>query len=214
MAVVRQEEETDLSSLLRMQREQLARDLHDGVGSQLTHIVSKLEMLAYRHDDAKEQLVSLREFACETIRQLRESIWVLKQHDIRFGQLSERIKGLLLQISEDCEQTKIQIAVVGEQHLTIPSVVATTVFRIVQEAVTNSLKYAKASVISICLTCQDGVFRLQITDNGTGFNADQITPGDGLYNMRVRVEELSGKIHMISSSGFHIVAELPLNPEA
>ncbi len=209
-AILAEDDRADLLNMLRTQREQLARDLHDGIGSQLTHIVSKLEVLAYRHQELESQLISLRDFASETIRQLRESIWVLKQRDIRFGLFSERIKCLLLRIFEDSDPSRLRVTVRGDESLLMPPAMATCVFRIIQEAINNSLKYAGATMITVCMAFNKEGFILQVSDNGTGFGMEEVTKGNGLANIRERVEELSGKVHMASEQGFHLVVELPL----
>ncbi len=199
------------SFALHSQRIQIARDLHDGIGSQLTHIVSRLEVMAHHHTDMEKVLMGLRDFTRDTIQQLRETIWVLNQEEITYGQLTERIRGLISRLSDDYESTKIQLAASGDKALEIPPPAASSLFRIIQEGINNVLKYANASEAAICLTADDHSITLQISDNGCGFDISNIKTGYGLQNMQMRAEELSGQFHIHSSDkGTNLMVCLPV----
>lgn len=202
------------SQALTQQRKHIARDLHDGVGSQLTHIVSRLEVLAHQNDELETMLLVLRDLASDTINQLRETIWVLHQEKISFGHLTERIKGLLLKIGENYEHVEIRIAANGNRDITIAPFVASSVFRIMQEGVTNALKHAHASVITLCLHADNTKITTQISDDGHGFDPAEVTLGYGIANMKERATELGGRFHLYSTpNGTHIMVNIPICPE-
>ena len=196
---------------LQNQREQIARDLHDGIGSQLTHIISRLDIMAFNHKGMENQLTALRDFTSETVQQLRETIWVLNQFEISFGQLTERIRGLLTRISTDMEYPKIKITASGEGTLLLSPQLASSIFRIVQESVNNALKYADSTAISVCVTADKQRLAVLIHDNGKGFAIDKVCLGYGLLNIKKRAEELNGSVDLNSSSdGTNILVEFPL----
>jgi signal transduction histidine kinase len=193
---------------LQNQREQIARDLHDGIGSQLTHIISRLDIMAFSNKSMENQLAALRDFTSETVQQLRETIWVLNQPEITFGQLTERIKGLLSRISEDMDCPKIQVNVCSDATILLPAPLTSSIFRIVQEAVNNALKYASATTIDVNINADKYTLSLQIIDNGKGFNIDEAKRGYGLQNIQKRTDELSGILDITSSThGTSIRAE-------
>ncbi len=195
---------------LQNQREQIARDLHDGIGSQLTHIISRLDIMAFSNKGMENQLAALRDFTSETVQQLRETIWVLNQPEITFGQLTERIKGLLSRISEDMECPKIQVNACGGRAMLLPAPLTSSIFRVVQEAVNNALKYASATTIDVNITVNEYTLTLQIIDNGQGFCLDEVKRGYGLQNIQNRTDELSGVLDMSSTAeGTSIKAEFP-----
>jgi signal transduction histidine kinase len=203
--------ETNLTYQLKSQREQIARDLHDGIGSQLTHIISKLDIMAYNHKEIEQQLAALRDFTSETFQQLRETIWVLNQPEIAYGQLTERIRGLLTRISSDLEFHKIKVTAYGESSLLLSPQLASSLFRIVQESVNNAMKYADCDSITVCLATDRQSLTVEISDNGKGFVSDEVCLGYGLLNIKERVKELNGSLDLRSgTSGTTILVEFPL----
>jgi len=91
--------------------------------------------------------------------------------------------------------------------------VATALFRIVQEALTNVVRYAQASAVRIALTQHDGQIVLRIQDNGVGFDATVRASGVGLVGMRERCSAIGGSFAIDSGSerGTTIVVRVPLN---
>lgn len=204
-------EKPGLHYQLQNQREQIARDLHDGIGSQLTHIISRLDILAYNHKGMENQLTDLRDFTSETVQQLRETIWVLSQIEITYGQLTERIRGLLTRISTDVDYPKMKITSYGEGTLLLPPQLASSIFRIVQESVNNAIKYAGCTEIVVCLATDQNSLTLLVSDNGKGFSQEKVSPGYGLQNIKKRAEELYGSLKIDSScDGTNILVEFPI----
>ncbi|MCE7070788.1 MULTISPECIES: sensor histidine kinase [unclassified Dyadobacter] len=200
-----------LHSQLKNQRERIARDLHDGIGSQLTHIISRLDIMAFNNQANQTQLADLRDFTSETFQQLRETIWVLNQPEIPYGQLTERVRGLLTRISCESEYPKLNVVAYGDSEVLLSPPVASSIFRIVQESVNNAMKYANATSVSVCLAIDETSFTVLINDNGKGFCREEICPGYGLENIKKRAEELNGKLELESSGeGTKVLVEFPL----
>ena len=91
----------------------------------------------------------------------------------------------------------------------------TAIYRIVQEALTNTVKHAEASSVSIVVTAGDGAVRTVIEDDGVGFAVDQVRDGAlGLVGMRERVMLLGGRFEVESapSQGTTLVVELWQKP--
>lgn len=78
------------------------------------------------------------------------------------------------------------------------SIKGINIFRVVQEAVNNAIKYAQASSISITIQEIDNTLIFKILDNGIGFNLNEITFGNGLDNMQKRIDEIDGKLSIVS----------------
>jgi two-component system sensor histidine kinase UhpB len=72
--------------------------------------------------------------------------------------------------------------------------IAISAYRIVQEALSNVVKHARATHAEVALSMEDGELRMQISDNGSGFDPAQASPGIGLVGMRERVYALNGRI--------------------
>ena len=74
-------------------------------------------------------------------------------------------------------------------------------YRIVQELVSNTLKHAKATEISLQTNFSENTFNLIFEDNGVGFDPKQLSGGIGLENIKVRVKRLGGELHIDSEKG-------------
>ena len=201
---------------LQEQRMLISRDLHDNIGAQLTFIISAIENLKY-FDPIKETLThryeSIANFTKQTITELRDTIWAMNSGQITMGQLSVRISDYLeragistLGITFDFEVDKSL-----DPDYSLVSSKGIQIYRIVQEAIQNALKYAYPSQILVSVTQIADEFQLVVKDDGTGFDEPKINPGNGLYNMRKRAEELGGKLEISSeiSKGTSVTLTIP-----
>ena len=200
---------SSIHNQLQIQRERLARDLHDGIGSQLTHIITKLDILAIKSDDSR-QLELLSDFARETNQILRETVWVLNQNNIEYSLLQKRISSFLNKLWQEREYPELQIAMSAKSSLLISPIIAMNIFRICQEVVNNALKYANANCIEITFHQKPHKVLIEIKDNGSGFELTKMQKGYGLDNIRKRCDELGGQLFLVSNStGTAILFELP-----
>ena len=85
-------------------------------------------------------------------------------------------------------------------------------FRMVQECVSNALKHAKATAITISVTRTTGALNVMVEDNGKGFDMSQVSEGMGLGNLRQRAAEVGGAVQFDSSPGYGttVTIDVPL----
>jgi len=196
----------ETQNTLQEQRLLISRDLHDNIGAQLTFIISAIENLKY-FDPIKEQLTqrydTIANFTKQTITELRDTIWAMNAGQVSWEQLSGRISDYL-QRAQLADQ-KIKFEFLGgeklDSSLRFDSANGIQLYRVLQEAIQNAIKYAEASEIQVSILQKKGRLTLQITDNGKGFDESKITPGNGLFNMRKRAQELGGKLTINSEVG-------------
>lgn len=200
---------------LLQEKERISRDLHDNVGSQLTIISSGIDNAAYLAEKQKlspEKLLQINETVRETVQNLRDSIWATHQNEISVENFKTRLRQYLAKSVND--NLTFQVNLAGKDML-LSSTLALTLFRIIQEAIQNSLKHAKASEISIIGQFDDERSIIEITDNGTGFDPNQTakTESYGLNNMKQRIENLAGNLTIASklNEGTKITLEFPTN---
>ncbi|WP_207434670.1 ATP-binding protein [Sabulibacter ruber] len=201
-----------LEKELQGQREKLGRDLHDGFGSQLTHLISRLELLAYHKWPDSGQLLRLSEFTRGMNHTLRETIWLLDQEEITVKALGARVHNLLLKIWEDRELPVLNWEFINiDSNYVVQPIIAMHLIRIAQEGTINALKYAIASQVKVTLEISQTDTSLTITDDGQGFHDVSYTKGFGLINMRKRTEEVQGTFLLNSTtSGTCIKVVLPI----
>ncbi|MDQ1087867.1 sensor histidine kinase [Siphonobacter sp. SORGH_AS_1065] len=187
------------------ERKRLAQELHDGVGQLLTGIRLQIELLqnASYTDKEKISYQVLKELVLETIETVRQISYDLMPSVLTdFGLISA-----LRLLSEKI--TKISGIKVrfnsGEFPVRLSSIIEVNLYRIVQEAINNSLKYAKASVIDITLTEKKGKINLRIQDDGIGFNPEELAKKaiahSGLGNMKLRAESIGSTFEISSIIG-------------
>ena len=85
------------------------------------------------------------------------------------------------------------------------------IYRIIQEAVQNINKYAKANNVKVALKAEDDFIHLTISDDGIGFNLNTKKDGIGIKNIRSRIERLNGNVEFISElkKGTSVVIKIP-----
>jgi signal transduction histidine kinase len=191
-----------------LERQRLARELHDETGQALTSILLGLKRLDGAEPSAA--VASLRELVVATLQDVRRLAVELRPKVLDdFGLLPalERLTQGFAEhtgISADLEATGL-----SER---LPVEVETAIFRIVQESLTNVVKHAQASSVSIVLTRGDGRIKAVIEDDGRGFEPETMGEGIGLVGMRERIELLDGSLTVESSerSGTTIAIEVPV----
>tara|TARA_R110000868_G_scaffold59941_4_gene183827 strand:+ start:385 stop:2301 length:1917 start_codon:yes stop_codon:yes gene_type:complete len=201
-----------INNELHGQREHLARDLHDGIGSQLTHIISRLDILSLADNSQQKQLQQLRDFTRDTNQFLRETIWILNKKEVTCAQLALRLHGFLQNLWEDQGYPRLtwQCSNPVENIILSPEV-AVHLMRLTQEAIANIIKHAQADEIVVELLINPPQLNLVIKDNGIGFDPEKSFFGFGLENMRKRAAEMEGIIYLRSgNSGTEIQVTIPL----
>ncbi len=196
-----------------LERRRLARELHDETGQALTSILLGLKPLesSVADEDSRAAVVSLRELVVTTLQNVRRLAVELRPSALDDFGLVPALERLV-----DTFRDQSQLGVDVESNLgdeRLPSDVETTIYRIVQEALSNVVKHAEATQVSILLTRKPAAVAAMVEDNGRGFDpADVSRDGLGLVGMRERVSLLGGRLRIESApgSGATLVAEIPL----
>ena len=188
---------------LQEQRLAISKDLHDNIGSQLTFIISSLDNLKY-FDFTKEKLYnkfdSIGNFTRSTITDLRDTIWAMNKEEITFEDLKTRTtnfieaaKTSLLGIDFEFNYPK------DTDNVKLNSLRGIDVYRIIQEAINNAVKHAKATKIVVNFEIVNNDLKISIIDNGIGFDQSTIEAGNGLSSMKKRANEIDADFEMKSS---------------
>ncbi|TAM86798.1 MAG: PAS domain-containing sensor histidine kinase [Candidimonas sp.] len=215
---------TRLSNALLHVREQekrhIAQELHDDLGQTLTALTMELSHLEadLSPDDAnlRAHVRAMRRLIKETFASLRRIASDLRPvmlDDLGLAAAVEWLVANFVSIYGIDTEARIEI---GEEEPCRP--VATTLFRIVQEALTNIVKHARASKVSLRLCRTESQFELTIQDNGVGAAPERLAKKPplslGLQAMRERVQLLDGDIAISTreKGGFRLDAHIPVQP--
>ena len=192
------------------ERRRLSRELHDETGQALTSILLGLKTIeetqgTERFPEAIEQLRELAVATLQDVRRLAVELRPKALDDFGLVPALERLTGTF------AEQTGIAVHLESRLPETrLPTEVETVLYRVVQEALTNVIKHARAKHISVLLHSKPGKVAVVIEDDGRGFPDDETGDGIGLLGMRERVALVGGRLELESSSaGTTIVVEVP-----
>jgi len=196
------------------ERGRVARELHDEMGGLLTAM--KLELARLRRvpdlpDAAKDRLAGLDQRVNEGIAVKRRIIEHLRPSSL--DQL-----GLVPALEMLCQEAAGRLGIPVHTQFSPVALCKDselTVYRLVQESLTNVSKYAQAREVWVTLEQAGDTVRVTVRDDGRGFDVDDVPAGHhGLLGMRVRVESHAGQLHIASAAGqgTRVEAELPARP--
>ncbi|GIN59656.1 sensor histidine kinase [Lederbergia ruris] len=199
--------------VLTQERNRLARELHDSVSQQLFAATMLLSAINQSPDPASETTAKQRIMVEEIINEAQSEMRALLLHlrpiqlegkSLKVGMqevLSELTAKLPMKVSWNLQDVHLQKGV--EDHI----------FRIMQEAVSNTLRHAKARTLEVNMMEVDQYLFLKVMDDGKGFNVDDQKAGSyGLTNMKERAAEIGGTIKLVSlpGRGTSIEVKIPL----
>ena len=200
---------------LHEQRLAISRDLHDNIGAQLTFIISSVENLKFgfptMENSIKNHLTKISDFTKTTIVELRDTIWAMNADEFTFDDLSSRIYNFIEKAQSAKESTTFKFTVDESlKNSKFSSLEGVNLYRTIQEAVNNAIKYADATEVSVQVKPNENGITIEISDNGKGFDLDTIDLGNGIVNMQKRIEEIGGvfKIQSELDKGTQITISL------
>lgn len=192
-----------------VERRRIARDLHDGLGSMLSGLKIHLKLAG------KENALSTAEVGVlldDSIRELRNISQNLMPESLLKLSLEYALRDLCMANSNVKTSIEFQY-LIKESHL--PKNYEIVIYRIIQELLNNTLKYANASQILVSCSQNKETFFITVEDNGIGFNVSESKNGMGLKNIKNRVEFLNGKLEIesVENKGTSVYIELKVKNE-
>lgn len=193
-----------LNQITDQEAKRIAHALHDEAGQLLATVYLELSELArLAPESARARVSGIKDHLDQVREQLRHI-----SHELRPLILDQL--GLLPAIrflaGGVAERTGVPVSVAGTASARLSEVAEMTVYRAVQEALTNVTKYAEASRVDISLWVADGILHCSVTDDGVGFDPDT-APGErgehglGLVGIRERVRSVHGTLQISSRPG-------------
>jgi len=194
-----------------LERARLARELHDETGQALASILLGLRSLeqSAESESTLTRVAAVRELVVSTLHDVRRLAVELRPAALDDFGLAAAIERLVETYREGASTTVDLEIQMGTGRL--PADVETTLYRIVQEALTNVTKHADATRISVLLTRTERAAVLVVEDDGHGFGDGYATDGLGLTGMRERVALVGGRLRVETGrAGTTIAVEIPL----
>ncbi len=204
-----------LQNVREEERTRIARELHDELGQQLTGLKLDLSWLANRLKEGREanpdKVLEMRQAldaAIVAVRRISTELRPLILDDLGFGE------AVTWQAAEIQKRSGLKIALdLPAAHLVQRDDLATALFRIVQESLTNVVRHAQATEVHICLVSDESRLVLTVSDNGQGLAPDLPGGGIGLVSMRERAMAFGGVFSVRNNTtlGTTVEVALPLS---
>jgi PAS domain S-box-containing protein len=199
------------SQLIKIQedeRRKMAKELHDQLGQMLQAMMMNLDHIRKKLKSKPEKLENIEDDINDTRDLLKQTIEDVRtlSYDLRPPMLVDfgLVPTLKWYIENFSQRANINVSLkVKDKGYRFPPQVELTLYRIVQEALTNVAKHSGASEVIIRLSKTDSTATLSVRDNGIGFDPDKVLSapkGMGLFNMKERVNLLGGSFDIISQS--------------
>ncbi|MGH7233763.1 MAG: sensor histidine kinase, partial [Nitrospiraceae bacterium] len=210
-----------LMHVQEQERRQLARDLHDEIGQALTAVKMNLQTL--QRGGGTSGIAPPLEDSIGIIDGMLQHVRDLSL-DLRPSLLDDLglVSAVKWYVSRQAERAGWTAEVMAEESLSrLPADMAVACYRVVQEAVTNAMRHAKASRISVSLQRRDRELEIVIHDDGVGFNASEAhmraVRGQslGLVGMEERIRILEGRLTIDSDpgQGTRVTVRIPLRED-
>jgi signal transduction histidine kinase/Flp pilus assembly protein TadD len=195
---------------LQQERLRISRDLHDHLGAELSLIRSGIARQLFNPQKPVDRsgLETVNRNAKKAMEELRETIWAIRGEGGSVRDLAEK----LIDFSGRFENTRLDLILADPvSELSISPGQSLALYRIFQEAIHNSVKYAPEALLQLKFDRNAEMLRITFSDDGPGFNSGIPSEGYGLGNMRERAEEISASFELDSGpEGTTIVLEMPL----
>jgi signal transduction histidine kinase len=198
------------------ERLHIARELHDSLTHQISIIKVQAEVAVHvarkRGEQVPEALLAIQGAGREAARELRATLEALRDDDTAPPRGLDDVPELVARARAMGLDATLTIE---GQRPEVPAAVDRTVYRIVQESLTNIARHAEATTASVRIDCLPDALAVRVDDDGRAVPGTAPTPGVGLLGMRERVTALGGRLRAEprDGGGFTVQAELPVRSE-
>lgn len=201
-----------LQQSLLEQKNEISKDLHDDIGSELSSILINANMLLnYQPNEKQQFLISkISNTSTEISQRLNTFIWSLNTENNSVGSFCEYVKKYA---SNLLETTPIEFHCTDQidtvSHKILNGYVRKNLFFCIKEALNNAVKHASPTKITMTIVANDKKgLQIKIADNGIGISATN-TFGNGFKNIEKRVETLKGSVSLNHENGLTVILKIP-----
>jgi two-component system sensor histidine kinase NreB len=196
---VEEELQMMMKQVMRVQEEErkrFSRELHDGIGQSMFALLIQLDRVISVQENA--ELEKLRRSVSSIIEEVRSLAWELRPSVLDDLGVTPAIRTYIENFTQHCA---IRIHFESNLYKRLDVQIETTIYRIIQEALTNINKYAGVAEATVKLIETETQIEVQIFDQGNGFSRELIKKGVGLFSMDERARGIGGSLNIISVPG-------------
>lgn len=197
-------------------RSTISRDIHDEVGSTLSGValfseIAKQKMKEHNEADVNAYLEHISANSKEMVQKMSDIVWAINPENDSFGRIMSKLQAMTMNLCAGKNirlHTKIDKRILDEH----PEMQARkNIYLFIKEAINNAIKYSGARNLYFSMERQDKMILTEIKDDGNGFDTKSCSRGNGLNNMKIRANELSGLFLLDSTPGKGTCIRLEFN---
>jgi len=185
---------------IALERNRIARDIHDALGHNLTAQNIQLESGLFllqngKYNEAINFFSISKELCLQSLKDVRQTVSNIKDTDFDVYPFED----VIMKLIKDFQQTsgiEPNLFISVEDKLTAK--ISNTIYRILQECLTNILRHSQATEVSINIISQNKILYFSVEDNGKGFNPQSKNQGHGLLGIQDRVNNVNGQFSLIT----------------
>jgi signal transduction histidine kinase len=189
--------------------------LHDNLGSQLALLSNNIESLDINFKKQQlldENIEKVKGTSRQLLQTLRETIWILNKDQVTAPEFFDKLVNYAQRYLQSYPDIELQVIEDFPKDKILQSNEALQLFRICQEAITNSAKYSKSSVLLLQGCTNQHLFEITIRDFGKGFDVSRVNEDEhyGLKNMEKRAESVHAKYILTAEAGKGVTIEIKI----
>lgn len=186
---------------LDLERQRISREMHDDIGSGLTQIALMSESARRKSTADEKELTDIGETSRRLVGSMNEIIWSLNPENKTLAQLAAYLRE---QLHRQLEYAGLDYSIEfpeGGEHVFLRNEQRRNLLLVMREIVNNAIKYSGARRLVIRAAWPDHAIEVEVADDGKGFDPATVRSGNGLRNIRHRVEELGGTLELDTAPG-------------
>jgi len=205
------QKELEKQKSIEKERERISHDMHDDLGAGISALKLQAEFLKQRaeDEDLKSDIAELLKTSEEMNISMREMLWSLNSGNDTLGSFIDYSK---IYAQNFLKKTKIQLSIEDENVIsetTITTEQRRNLFLCLKEALNNAYKHSQSNQLKLSFVQKNKEFMMKISDNGIGINHEK-PEGNGLRNMKKRMEEQNGHCEVTTENGTHLFFRIDL----
>lgn len=205
------QKELEKQKSIELERERISHDMHDDLGAGISALKLQAEFLKQKaeDEDLKTDIDELLKTSEEMNISMREMLWSLNSGNDTIGSLVEYGK---IYAASFLKKTKIRL-ILEEENIAFETIIMTeqrrNLFLCLKEALNNAYKHSQSDQLKLSFIQNDKEFIMKISDNGIGISHEK-TEGNGLRNMKRRMEEQKGHCEVTNDNGTNLFFKIDL----
>lgn len=189
---------------LEQERVRIAHDIHDDIGARVTQI-SLLSAMAHSNqslpETARIEFNQISQMSRDLIAALYETVWAVNPENDNLDALGNYLCQMLNQM---CEQAQLECNLDVQdlpKDIQVSSQIRHNITLAVKESLNNAIKHSKATQVNFRMTFQNMLLTISLQDNGCGFSLAETPSGNGLKNIKSRLDSIGGSSSIESQPG-------------